>query len=74
MVITHSSCTNEYSGRGRVYRSDHAGDSQQNSSKVLGRCYPAPTLTGLLSVPEADIEGLFADLSDYQFAFRKASN
>ena len=41
---------------------DYAQRAQQQGAELI--IYPAPTLTGLLSVPEADIEGLFADLSE----------
>ena len=41
---------------------EYAQRAQQQGAELI--IYPAPTLTGLLSVPEADIEGLFADLSE----------
>lgn len=41
---------------------EYAQRAQQQGAELV--IYPAPTLTGLLSVPEADIEGLFADLSE----------
>ncbi len=41
---------------------EYAQRAQQQGADLI--IYPAPTLTGLLSVPEADIEGLFADLSE----------
>ena len=41
---------------------EYAQRAQQQGAALI--IYPAPTLTGLLSVPEADIEGLFADLSE----------
>jgi len=41
---------------------EYAQRAQQQGAELI--IYPAQTLTGLLSVPEADIEGLFADLSE----------
>ena len=41
---------------------EYAQRAQQQGAELV--IYPAPTLTGLLSVPEADTEGLFADLSE----------
>ena len=41
---------------------EYAQRAQQQGAELI--VYPAPTLTGLLSVPEADIEGLFTDLSE----------
>ena len=41
---------------------EYAQRAQQQGAELI--IYPAPTLTGLLSVPDADIEGLFADLSE----------
>lgn len=41
---------------------EYAQRAQQQGAELV--IYPAPTLTGLLSVPETDIEGLFADLSE----------
>lgn len=36
--------------------------AQQQGAELI--IYPSPTLTGLLSVPEADVDGLFADIAD----------
>ena len=41
---------------------EYAQRAQQQGAELV--IYPAPTLTGLLSVPEADTDGLFADLSE----------
>ena len=41
---------------------EYAQRTQQQGAELV--IYPAPTLTGLLSVPEADTDGLFADLSE----------
>ena len=49
---------------------EYAQRAQQQGAELV--IYPAPTLTGLLSVPEADIEGLFADLSEIINRFQKS--
>ena len=41
---------------------EYAQRAQQQGAELV--IYPAPTLTGLLSVPEADTDGRFADLSE----------